>query len=205
MSLPRARYVALSAAMLIPQFADGQVTSRIEAGGLYTDASGQAAIPTSIWRVAPAVGMRGARGSLSLASSAWYGNQSWQLVDGSIGGTLVAPTIYGVRAELIGNAARAYDDRSFGADQVDVGTRINFAFSKRAGAWVGGGVARPWRVAVVSTMDLMNAGAWMDVRSNLTFTATGTRLGLNKIGTNDEFASLQPCPQNGGTVGLAEP
>ena len=183
MTLHRARYVALSAAMLIPQFADGQVTSRIEAGGLYTDASGQAAIPSSIWRVAPTVGMRGAHGSLSLGSSAWYANQSWQLVDGSIGGTLVAPTIYGVRAELIGNAARAYDDRSFGADQVDVGTRINFAFSKRAGAWVGGGVARPWRVNVVSTIDLMNGGIWADV-GRWNFTGGATSLGLTKMGTS---------------------
>jgi hypothetical protein len=183
MTLHRARYVALSAAMLIPQFADGQVTSRIEAGGLYTDASGQAAIPSSIWRVAPTIGMRGAHGSLSLGSSAWYANQSWQLVDGSIGGTLVAPTIYGVRAELIGNAARAYDDRSFGADQVDVGTRINFAFSKRAGAWVGGGVARPWRVNVVSTIDLMNGGIWADV-GRWNFTGGTTSLGLTKMGTS---------------------
>src|SRR4051812_17564402 len=208
MSLPRARYVALSAAMLIPQFADGQLTSRIEAGGLYTDASGQAAIPTSIWRVAPTMGMRGARGSVNFSSSAWYANQNWQLVDGSIGGTLVAPTIYGVRAELIGNAARAYDDRSFGADQVDVGTRINFAFNKNAGAWVGGGVARPWRVTVVSTIDLMNAGLWME-RGRATLTATGTRLGLTKIGTNEQYTSVESCstPSGnslGGGVALAE-
>lgn len=198
MSLPQARYVALSAAMLIPQFADGQVTSRIEAGGLYTDASGQAAIPTSIWRVAPTVGMRGARGSVSLSSSAWYASQNWQLVDGSIGGTLVAPTIYGVRAELIGNAARAYDDRSFGADQVDVGTRINFAFNRNAGAWVGGGVARPWRVAVVSTIELMNAGLWME-RGRATFTATGTSLGLTKI--QEQYASYDACPPPSGSPG----
>jgi hypothetical protein len=192
MSLPRARYVALSAVMLMPQFADGQVTSRIEAGGLYTDASGQAAIPTSIWRVAPAMGMRGAHGSLDLSSSAWYANQSWQLVDGSIGGTLVAPTIYGVRAELIGNASRAYDDRSLGADQVDVGTRINFAFNKDFGAWLGGGVARPWRVTVVSTVDLMNAGVWKDV-GRATLTATATTLGLTKIGTNEQYTGYEPC------------
>ena len=180
--------------MLIPQFADGQVTSRIEAGGLYTDASGQAAIPNSIWRVAPAVGMRGMRGSLNLASSAWYANQSWQLVDGSIGGTLVAPTIYGVRAELIGNAARAYDDRSFGADQVDVGTRINFGFSKRAGAWFGGGVARPWRVNVASTMDLMNGGLWLDV-GRWNFTSSATSLGLTK--------GMETCSPS-GSVGLSD-
>jgi hypothetical protein len=178
--------------MLIPQFADGQLTSRIEAGGLYTDASGQAAIPNSIWRVAPTVGMKGPRGSLSMSTSAWYANQSWQLVDGSIGGTLVAPTIYGVRAELIGNAARAYDDRSFGNDQIDVGTRINFAFSRTAGAWLGGGVARPWRVNVVSTIDLMNAGGWMDV-GRATFTLTGTTLGLNKMGTDQQPANIDAC------------
>jgi hypothetical protein len=189
--------------MLIPQFADGPLTSRIEAGGLYTDASGQAAIPNSIWRVAPTLGMRGARGSVSLGSSAWYANQSWQLVDGSIGGTLVAPTIYGVRAELIGNAARAYDDRSFGADQVDVGTRINFAFSKRAGAWLGGGVARPWRVNVVSTIDLMNAGGWVDIgRANLAL--TGTSLGLTKMGTNGQIATMESCSTGSSSLGLAD-
>jgi hypothetical protein len=127
-----------------------------------------------------------------MSTSAWYANQNWQLVDGSIGGTLVAPTIYGVRAELIGNAARAYDDRSFGNDQVDVGTRINFAFSKTAGAWLGGGVARPWRVNVVSTIDLRNAGGWMDV-GRATFTLTGTTLGLNKMGTADQSANIDAC------------
>ena len=188
--------------MLIPQFADGQVTSRIEAGGLHTDASGQAAIPTSIWRVAPTVGMRGTNGAMNLATSAWYANQSWQLVDGSIGGTLVAPTIYGVRAELIGNASRAYDDRSLGSDQVDVGTRINFAFSKRAGAWIGGGVARPWRVSVVSTMDLMNAGLWWNATPNLTFTTSGTTLGLTKI-ASEQYASLDPCGTPTAAIGTS--
>jgi hypothetical protein len=194
MTVIRARFVALSAAMLIPRFADGQLTSRIEAGGLHTDASGQAAIPTNIWRVAPVVGMRSARGSISLASSAWYENQSWQLVDGSIGGTLVAPTIYGVRAELIGNASRAYDDRALGADQVDVGTRISFMFNRTSGAWFGGGVARPWRVAVSSTIDLLNAGAWLDV-GRATFTATGTTLSLTKMGggSSGNLAAIDAC------------
>ena len=199
----RARFVALSAVMLVPQFADGQVTSRIEAGGLHTDASGQAAIPTNIWRVAPTVGLSGARGSLTLASSAWYESQNWQLVDGSIGGTLVAPTIYGVRAELIGHASRAYDDRALGADQVDVGTRINFAFKRNAGAWVGGGVARPWRVTVVSTMDLLNAGAWIDV-GRATFTATGTTLSMTKSGASQDIASSEACAASSNNL-LGDP
>ncbi|HET9423790.1 MAG TPA: glycogen-binding domain-containing protein [Gemmatimonadaceae bacterium] len=206
MTLPRARFVALSAAaLLIPHFADAQLTSRIEAGGLITDASGQAAIPGNIWRVAPAAGLRGSLGSLSVTSSAWLENQNWQLVDGTIGGTLVAPTIYGVRAELIGNASRAYDDRALGADQVDVGTRINFLFNRTSGAWVGGGVARPWRVAVVSTMDLLNAGAWMDV-GRARFTATGTTFSLTKIGANDELSGVTcPASSTSASIGLAEP
>jgi hypothetical protein len=193
MILPQARLVALSAAaLLIPHFATAQLASRIEAGGLLTDASGQAAIPTSIWRVAPAVSMNSTHASFNAASAAWFGSQNWQLVDGSIGGTLVAPTIYGVRAELIGNASRAFDDRSLGADQIDVSTKINFAFSRRAGAWVGGGVARPWRVTVVSTIDLLNAGGWIDV-GNATFTATGTTFSMTKMGSNEIVTDYSSC------------
>lgn len=205
MTLPRARFVALSAAtLLIPHFVDAQLTSRIEAGGFRTDASGQAAIPTSIWRVAPAVGIRGARGSLSLGGSTWYENQNWQLVDGTIGGTLVAPTIYGVRAELIGNASRAYDDRALGADQIDVGTRINFLFNRNAGAWIGGGIARPWRVVVVSTVDLLNAGAWMNL-GRATFTAMGTTFDLTKMGTSEDIGGeLSSCNTTTASLGFGE-
>src|SRR6266567_1648593 len=102
MTVLQARFLAISAVLLTPHIAMAQVASRLEAGALVTDGSGQAAIPGSVWRVAPAGSYRGARGSLSASSSAWLENQNWQLVDGSIGGTLVAPTIYGVRAELIG-------------------------------------------------------------------------------------------------------
>src|SRR5207247_7453487 len=113
------------APLLAPQLMQAQVTSRLEAGALITDASGQAPVPVSIWRVAPSAVVRGSRGSITASSAVWLQNQNWQLVDGSIGGTLIAPTIYGVRAELIGNASRAFDDRSLGADQLDVQTRIN--------------------------------------------------------------------------------
>src|SRR2546430_3195267 len=165
MTVPKARLLAISAALLTPNFALAQVASRVEAGALVTDANGQAPVPVSIWRIAPAGSFRGPRGSVSASGAAWLQNQNWQLVDGSIGGTLVAPTIYGVRAELIGNASRAFDDRSLGADQLDVQTRINVQFNKRSGAWLGGGVARPWRVMVVSSVDLLNGGAWVDFGS----------------------------------------
>lgn len=180
MSVPKARLLAISAALLTPHIAIAQVASRLEAGALITDASGQAALPGSIWRVAPAGSYQGSHGSISAASSAWLQDQTWQLVDGSIGGTLVAPTIYGVRAELIGNASRAFDDRSLGADQLDVQTRVNVQFNKNAGAWLGGGVARPWRVMVVSSVDLFSGGAWMDV-GDATFTSTVTSFSFTKV------------------------
>jgi len=178
----------MSAALLTPHIAMAQVASRLEAGALVTDASGQVPIPGSVWRVAPSGSLRGNYGSLSASTSAWLENQNWQLVDGSIGGTLVAPTIYGVRAELIGNASRAFDDRSFGSDQLDMQTRINVQFNKNAGAWLGGGVARPWRVMVVSSVDLFNGGAWVDV-GNVTFTSNITSFGFTKVAETNGVAN----------------
>ena len=206
MTLPKASLLAISAALLTPHLAIAQVASRIEAGALVTDASGQAAVPVSIWRVAPAASFRGSHGSVSAASSAWLQNQSWQLVDGSIGGTLVAPTIYGVRAELIGNGSRAFDDRSLGADQVDVQTRINVQFNKNSGAWLGGGVARPWRVMVVSSIDLFSGGAWMDV-GGATLTSTVTSFSFTKVADKAGSGALAACatPVSIGLTGAAEP
>src|SRR3954469_11259319 len=190
MTVLKSRLLAMSAALLTPHIAMAQVASRLEAGALVTDSSGQAAIPGSVWRLAPSASYRGAHGSFSAASSTWLENQNWQLVDGSIGGTLVAPTIYGVRAELIGNASRAFDDRSLGTDQLDMQTRINVQFNKNAGAWLGGGVARPWRVMVVSSVDLFNGGAWMDV-GDATFTSTVTSFSFTKV--SQARAQIRTC------------
>ncbi len=201
MIVPKAKLLAISAALLTPQLAFAQVTSRIEAGALITDANGQSPVPTSIWRIAPTGGFAGSHGSVTASGAAWLENQNWQLVDGSIGGTLVAPTIYGVRAELIGNANRAFDDRSLGADQLDMQTRINVQFNARSGAWLGGGVARPWRVMVVSSVDLLNAGAWIDVGS-ATLTTAVTSFSFTKIADDAAGGAVGLCPTT-GTLGLS--
>ena len=200
MSVPKARLLAISAVLLTPQFAVAQITSRIEAGALITDANSQSPVPASIWRVAPTGAFSGSHGSVTASGAAWLQNQNWQLVDGSVGGTLVAPTIYGVRAELIGNANRAFDDRSLGADQLDVQTRINVQFNSTSGAWFGGGVARPWRVMVVSSVDLLNGGAWIDVGS-ATLTTTVTSFSFTKIADDASGGAVGLCPAN-GTLGL---
>jgi len=200
MTLPKARLLAISAALLTPQLGVAQVTSRIEAGALITDAKGQAPLPVSGWRVAPTSAFTGSRGSVTASGAAWLQNQNWQLVDGSVGGTLVAPTIYGVRAELIGNASRAFDDRSLGADQLDVQTRVNVQFNSTSGAWLGGGVARPWRVMVVSSVDLLNGGAWIDV-GTATLTATVTSFRFAKIADDASGGGVGLCPA-ASSVGL---
>jgi hypothetical protein len=199
MTVPKARLLAMSAALIAPQFSGAQITSRLEAGALITDANGQSAIPLSIWRVAPSGGFAGKYGSVSASGAAWLQNQNWQLVDGSIGGTLVAPTIYGVRPSLIANATRAFDDRSLGTDQLDLQTRINVQFNKQSGAWLGGGVARPWRVMVVSSVDLLNAGAWIDL-GTATLTGTLTNLSFTKI-AGDGSGSVSLCSSS--TIGLS--
>jgi hypothetical protein len=200
MTVPKARLLAISAALLAPQFAFAQVASRLEAGALITDANGQAAVPVSIWRVVPTGGFSGSHGSVTASGAAWLQNQNWQLVDGSIGGTLVAPTIYGVRAELIGNASRAFDDRSLGTDQLDVQTRINVQFNKKSGAWLGGGVARPWRVMAVSSVDLLNGGAWVDV-GTATLTTSVTSFSFTKIADDAAGGDVGLCPTT--SIGLA--
>ena len=83
-----------------------------------------------------------------------------QIADGIVSGTFTSPTVYGVRAEMLGNASRAMDDRSLGTDQVDVQTRVHVLFHDYGGMWFGGGVARPWRVAVISSADVADAGVW---------------------------------------------
>ncbi len=91
--------------------------------------------------------------------SAFLSDQQLQIADGIVSGTFTSPTVYGVRAEMLGNASRAVDDRSLGTDQVDVQTRVHVLFHDYGGMWFGGGVARPWRVAVVSSADVADAGA----------------------------------------------
>ena len=78
-----------------------------------------------------------------------------QLADGIVSGTFTSPTVYGVRAEMIGNASRAVDDRSLGTDQVDVQTRIHVPLPPgTAGCGSAAASRKPWRVAVISSADV---------------------------------------------------
>jgi len=181
MNEPKVAITVLCAALLIPAPRElaAQVASKIEAGQ-YTVNDG--ALPLSAIRLAPTVQFEFPHATVKARGSAFLSEQQLQLADGIVSGTFTSPTVYGVRAEMIGNASRALDDRSLGTDQVDVQTRVHLRFHEHGGLWVGGGVARPWRVAVFSAADVTDAGGWAKLGSPAakfgvaTFTATFTNL-----------------------------
>jgi hypothetical protein len=194
MNEPKVAILTFAAALLVPlpRVLAAQVVSKIEAGQ-YTVSDG--ALPVSAMRLAPTVQFELPHATLTARGSAFVTEQNLQLADGIVTGTFTSPTVYGVRAEMIGNASRAVDDRSLGTDQVDVQTRVHVLFHQHGGVWLGGGVARPWRVAVASSANVTDAGAWTRIGDALarfgtaTLTATFTNFSFTKIASVDDSNS----------------
>ena len=140
MNEPKTAILAVIAALLVPAQRElaAQIVSKIEAGQ-YTVSDGS--LPSSVFRLAPAVQFLTPYATIRARGSAFVSEQALQLADGIVSGTFTSPTVYGVRAEMIGNASRAIDDRSLGTDQVDVQTKVHLLYHQRAGMWFGGGVA----------------------------------------------------------------
>src|SRR5215475_2585699 len=186
MNEPKVAILVVAAALLVPapRGLAAQFVSKVEAGQ-FTVSDG--VLPLSAMRVAPSIQFELPRATINARGSAFLSDQALQLADGIVSGTFTSPTVYGVRAEMIGNASRAMDERSLGTDQVDVQTRVHLLYHQRAGLWFGGGVARPWRVAVVSTADVTDLGAWAKVGDPArllgvaTFTATFTNFSFTKV------------------------
>lgn len=192
--------LTLAAALLVPTKPGelaAQVVSKLEAGQ-YTVSDG--VLPFTAFRIAPDFSFDRPHASVSARGSFLVTEQNLQVADGIVSGTFTSPTVYGVRAEMIGNASRAVDDRSLGTDQVDVQTRVHLLLSQRAGLFFGGGVARPWRVAVVSSADVVNAGAWGRLGESpagfgtATFTATVTNFSFSKVGSADSSCAALTGP-----------
>jgi hypothetical protein len=194
MNEPKTAILAVVAALLVPAPRElaAQIVSKLEAGQ-YTVSDGS--VPSSVLRLAPLVQFQTPYATIKAGGSAFLSEQSLQLADGIVSGTFTSPTVYGVRAEMIGNASRAIDDRSLGTDQVDVQTRVHLLYHQRAGMWFGGGVARPWRVAVVSSADVTDLGAWAKVGDATrllgvaTFTATFTNFSFTKVASVHDSGS----------------
>ena len=159
MNEPKVAILVFSAALTLPAYGGlvAQVASKIEAGQ-YSVSDG--VVPSSMLRLTPNIQYKFPHATITARGSAFLSDQQLQIADGIVSGTFTSPTVYGVRAEMIGNASRAMDDRSLGTDQVDVQTRVHVLFRTHGGMWLGGGVARPWRVAVVSSAEVTDVGAW---------------------------------------------
>ncbi len=184
--------LTLTLALLAPTGAvRAQVASQVEAGASLT--TRDAVVPASVFTLTPGVSYTSEHGTLSARGAMWYADQQWQLADGALHGTLISPTIYGVRAELLGNASRAFYDRELQNDQVELQTRIHLLLNTHGGIWVGGGLARPWRVAVASTVDVRGGGGWTTFYG-ATLTGNFTNFNFTKVArTTDTLESAQFC------------
>ena len=188
MTEPKAAIAALTLVLLVPQGTSAQIASKLEAGTLTTHQDGE--VPTSIFSVAPGIRLDLPYVALSARGSAWLTGQQWQIADGTISGTLLTPTRLHMRGEVIGNASRAFYDRSLQNDQVDAQARLHLLFKQRGGIWVGGGVARPWRVAVVSSVDVTGGGAWTRVGGTM-LSGTYTNFFFTKAASDSASCSVR--------------
>lgn len=195
MTEPKVAILIVAAALLVPAPHNGelaaQLVSKMEAGQ-YSVSDG--VVPSSTFRLSPTLQWLTPYANITARGSAFLTDQV-QLADGIVSGTFTSPTVYGVRAEMIGNASRAVDDRSLGTDQVDVQTRVHVLFHQHGGVWFGGGVARPWRVAVISSAEVADAGAWGKIGEttarfgSATMTATFTNFSFSKIASVGDSGS----------------
>ena len=202
MNEPKVAIVTLTTALLVAVPLSGsrlaaQIVSKLEAGQ-YTVSDGP--LPVSALRFAPSFQWYRPYATITARGSAFLSDQALQVADGIVSGTFTSPTVYGVRAEMLGNMSRAMDDRSLGTDQVDVQTRVHVLFQDFGGMWFGGGVARPWRVAVISSADVADAGMWTklgDITNKFgvaTFTTTFTNFSFSKIAAlHDTVSAALSC------------
>jgi len=191
MTEPKAAIAALTLVLLAPQGALAQVASKLQAGSIMTQQDGE--MPASVFSVAPGIRVDLPYLALAAHGSAWLTGQQWQIADGTLSGTLLTPTLKHFRGEVIGNASRAFFDRSLADDQFDAQARLHMLFAQNGGIWVGGGVARPWRIAVVSAVDVTGGGAWTRV-GDATFSGTYTNFFFTKVAASrDSSGTTQTC------------
>jgi hypothetical protein len=201
MTEPKAAIAALTFVLLAPQGALAQIASRVEAGTITTRQDGE--VPSSIFSVAPGIRVDLPYLALAAHGSAWLTGQQWQIADGTISGSLLTPVYNHLRGEVIGNASRAFFDQSLSDDQLDAQGRLHMLFSQNSGIWVGGGVARPWRIAVVSAVDVTGGGAWTRVGDAM-LSGTYTNFFFTKVAaTRDSSGTTQSCGTHNDPVPLS--
>ncbi|OYV71649.1 MAG: hypothetical protein B7Z72_06465 [Gemmatimonadetes bacterium 21-71-4] len=96
-------------------------------------------------------------------------------------------------AQLIASANRTFYDAVNQNEQIEARARVHLVFSQQGGLWLESGVARPWRVAVVSSVDVAGAGAWAQV-GGATLTGSYTNFAFTRLASaTDSTGTLQSC------------
>lgn len=154
--------VAVSLAMLTTgEHAVAQSTSemesRIEAGALSSQHEGT--LPQNVLAVTPGIRYANNRFTISGRGSALLDGAQWQLGNSAAAFEAYTPLLYGVRAEVFANASRTFFDSALQNDQLGAEGRLHF-MSDRGGIWLGSGVSRPLRVAVVQNVNVSTGGMW---------------------------------------------
>jgi hypothetical protein len=190
--------VAASLALLSPQRGlSAQLVSRLQAGAVTSSMAG--VVPASAISLTPDIRYNSRLLKVAANGSAWLNGNDIQFADGDAAATLTTPTRHHVSLQLTADASRAYYDRINQNDQIEADARVHLVFSQKGGMWLESGVARPWRVAVVSSVDVAGAGAWTQVGS-ATLTGTYTNFSFTKIAAaDDSTGTLQSCANLGDT------
>jgi hypothetical protein len=131
--------------------------SRIEAGALMSQRGGT--LPQSALAVTPGVRYANDRFTISGRGSALLSGTQWQLGNSAAAFEAYTPLLYGVRAEVLANASRTFFDPASQNDQLGAEGRLHY-MSDRGGIWLGSGVSRPLRVAVVQNVNVSTGGMW---------------------------------------------
>lgn len=178
------------ALLVADQQAPAQLVSKVEAGALVHTRDGSA--QSDVFSVTPSLRFERPNYSVAARGSAWRGGEGWQLAGGEAIGSLATPRLFGVRGEVTARASRIFYDAATQAERMDALARVHMSFQDRGGFWVGGGVDRPWRVAVASTIDVSAGGAWTRVGPAM-LTGTFTNFFFTKVTSASDSGGVAVC------------
>ena len=167
-----------------------EMETRLEAGTLTSSRNGVAS--PSAFAFTPSVRFANRRLAASARASAWLGSDEFQLGNAAAAFEAYTPLLYGVRAEVLANATRLFQDPGIQNDQLDAEGRLHY-MRQRGGVWLGSGVARPLRVAAVSNVNVSSGGIWTKLGAT-TLRGSVTSFFFTKV------APLTDTTDNGSTV-----
>jgi hypothetical protein len=168
-----------------------QLSSRLEAGGVVSTRDG--ALPNEAFRVRPGLQLFHPHGTVAASGSAWRLGDNWLIADGDLSVTMVTPARYGIHGELAGSASRVFYDPAATSEQFDARGRVYMSLEDRAGVWIGRGLERPMRIAVVSQVEVTGGGAWTKV-GKATLSGSVTSFLLTKLSPSaDSSGSAAAC------------